>query len=272
MMVVSQRKGTGPWLSAALLLCACLCGCATSRQAATAPGRHFTFSTDTFAFPNELLWVYHYDTNGNTWTESRVPKPDYTLHCFVVARSAVQFFENARFEPSQPKVDEAGYRRLVRKVVHSSLRKPLPPEQKVVIPGYDNLREFSRQHEHLLKAECGSAWTSYIQRGHWRMVFPFSRANQQSVASHLLETLAENRPAIVHVAKFPQLSINHALVVFACHETASNIVFQVYDPNEPSAPATLRYERGARTFFFPPNKYFRGGSVNIYRVYHAWNY
>ncbi len=277
-MPSEQSKGAqaGPWAglrvyAGALLLCTLLCGCATSHPP-TPSSRPFNFNTDTFAYANELLWVYHYDTNGNTWTESRVPRPNYTLHCFVVARSAAQFFENARFEPERPVADKSTYRRLIRKVVSSSLRHPLPAEKKLLIPGYANLREFSMAHEDLLKEECGSAWESYLQRGHWRMVFPFSRHQQEATAQRLVLTVKENRPAVVHVAKFPQLSINHALVVFAVEETPAALRFSVYDPNEPSQPGVLTYERAARRFYLPPNKYFRGGQVSVYQVYHAWNY
>jgi hypothetical protein len=261
------RAGVG---AVALVLFLFLCGCVSSRPAASAPARGFNFDTDTFAYANELLWTYHYEEGGRTWTETRVPKPDYTLHCFVVARAAAQFFENARFEPSYPPVDESAYRRLIRKVARSSLRRP--PAEKVSIPGYANLREFSNAREKLLKEECGSAWQSYLQRGHWRMVFPFSRKHQDRTAAHLVEAVAKGRPAVVHVARFPKLSINHALVVFRCRESPTEVYFEVYDPNEPAAPSVLMYRRSSRTFCMPANKYFRGGRVNVYRVYHAWNY
>ena len=51
--------------------------------------------------------------------------------------------------------------------------------------GVADLRAFSQAHERLLKDECGSTLESYFQRGHWRMIMPFSRRNQQGFADKL---------------------------------------------------------------------------------------
>src|SRR5262249_38046612 len=154
------------------------------------------------------------------WVHNRrEPEPDYTHHCFVVARSARQFFENAKFDPTQPIAGEADYRRLISRVVSVDPSHPLPDSKKIVIPGYANLHEFSAAQEHLLKAQCGGAWQSYFQRGHWRIMFPFSRAHQERTAKQFLTDLRENRPPVVHVIRFPQLTINHAVLIFDAKET-----------------------------------------------------
>src|ERR1700744_3526785 len=62
--------------------------------------RPFDFHTDSFAYANQLVWEYHYDENGKWVHNRREPPADYTRHCFVVARSARPFFQNARFEAS----------------------------------------------------------------------------------------------------------------------------------------------------------------------------
>src|SRR6185369_2464339 len=153
-------------------------GCASPGKLPPPQTRLFDFQKDTFAFANELVWVYEYDANGNWTTHNRDPKPTYSLHCFVLARSARQFFLNARFDPNLPVADEASYRHLIRQVVASSPRKRRAEDRKIVIPGYADLRTFSRENENLLKSECGGGWQSYFQRGHWRMIFPFSRSHQ----------------------------------------------------------------------------------------------
>ena len=201
-------------LCALLALCF-VCGCCTTKTAPTASVRRFDFQRDTFSFPNQLLWEYFYDTNGNWVTRDRDPKPTYWQHCFVLASASKQFFMNARFAPEKPVADEKTYRRLIRRVVSTSPRHALDEAHKIELPGYSDLRSFSREHEQLLKDNCGAAWHSYFQRGHWRIVFPFSRKEQQQMSKQLLARLGKNEIAVIHVVRFPQLTINHALVLFA---------------------------------------------------------
>jgi hypothetical protein len=256
-----------------LLLLAALLGggCASPKPHGFA--RPFKFGEDTFAYANELVWEYEFDdATGKTTHRERVPPPKYTHHCFVVARAAKQFFQNARFDPSQPRADEATYRKLVREVVSVAPRKVLPETRKVVIPGYTNLFTFSRDWERVLQEECGGAWRSYFQKGHWRMIFPLTRAHQERMSRQLMDSLRRNRPAVVHVVRFPSLAINHSLVVFDAVALGEKIVFQVYDPNHPEKPSPLTYDRAARRFDLPRNPYFIGGRVEVYEIYHAWNY
>ena len=254
-----------------LCLTLVLCGCSTSRTAGSVSGRPFVFKQDTFAYANELVWEYHFDPAKRTTThERRQPPPTYTHRCFVVARSAKQFFLHATFDASQPIAKESTYRRLIRQVLSRSPRSA--SGEKVLIPGYANLYAFSEAQEPLLKSECGGAWQSYFQRGHWRMIFPFCRAHQEKMAEQLVKSVKRSRPAVVHVVRFPSLSINHALVLFDAAEIENKILFQTYDPNEPDKPATLIYDRETHTFELPANSYFIGGRVDVYEVYYAVNY
>src|SRR5256885_12764931 len=196
-----------------LALAVCLAGCSTPRPQNQA--RQFNFHEDTFAYANQLVWEYNFDpVTGRATHHATVPKPNYTHHCFVVARSTHQFFENARFDPAAPMVNDDTYRHLIRKVVASNPRHPLPAAQQIIIPGYSNLFTFSRARESLLKEECGPACQSYFQRGHWRMVFPLSRSHQERMARQFACGLDSGRVPVVHVVRFPQLSINHAMVLF----------------------------------------------------------
>jgi hypothetical protein len=248
------------------LLIILFAGCA-SPGPAPAKARRFDFSKDTFAYANGLVWEYRYDENGKWVTRRRDPRPAYSQHCFVVSRSACQFFENASFQPGMPKVDDQTYRLLIRRVVNTSLKTPLNEEQKIIFPGYPDLRSFSKEHEKLLQSECGGAWRCYFQRGNWRMIFPFSREEQAHVAEQLQQELEQRGAKVVHVVRFPQLTINHAVLLVAAKPNPNGIEFLTYDPNEPDAPVTLSYWRDTKTFYLPPNAYFPGGRVDIYPIY-----
>ena len=262
-------KFQGLWRLSFCALVFVVCGCAHQQFVGTRP---FNFQTDSFSYANELVWDYHFDANGKWVHQRHEPPPDYTHHCFVVARSARQFFENATFDATKPVATPETYRRLIRRVVSVDPSHPLPDAKKIVIPGYANLREFSAAQEQRLKDECGGAWQSYFQRGHWRMVFPLSRAHQARMVERLLGDLKQNRPPVVHVVRFPQLTINHSVLLFDAKETEKEILFSVYDPNRPDSPKTMTYDRATRTFSFPGNDYWPGGRVDIYEIYRSWNY
>ena len=266
----SDTQTFGPWLGLSwILLALVFCGCAGAIKCSSRPP--FVFKQESFAFANELVWEYHFDPDtGRMGHKRREPPPTYTHRCFVVARSARQFFQHAQFDPSLPVADEATYRRLVRRVISSSPRREA--KEKIIIPGYTNLHAFSQAHEHLLKRECGGAWQSYFQRGHWRMLFPLSQDHQERMARQLSDSLGRDGMAVVHVVRFPSLSINHALVLFDLKERENEMQFAVYDPNSAEQPTQLVYDRLARRFRFPANDYFVGGRVDVYEVYNAWNY
>ncbi|MEO5802104.1 MAG: hypothetical protein ABIR24_01135 [Verrucomicrobiota bacterium] len=244
-------------------------GCATANLERASRPRVFDFEKDSFGYPNELVWEYFFDTEGKWKSRRREPKPDYTHHCFVVAHSAKQFFQNAQFVPEKPLVDEVAYRELVHQVVS---RGDPSNGRKIIFPGYANLREFSLAEETLLKEECGGAWKSYFQRGHWRMMLPFSRRHQKATSKSLIESIARNRLAVVHLVRFPQLTINHAIVLFDFRDSGQGIEFDVYDPNKPDQPGKLTFDRVSQTFKFPANDYFIGGKVNVYEIYRSCFY
>lgn len=255
-----------------LLLALGAAGCASSARDASF-ARPFVFGHDNFSYANDLMWVYYKDpATGKMRHKDREPSPDYTHHCFPVARSARQFFQHARFDPTLPVVDERTYRRLIRQVVKTSPRKLLKPEEQIVIPGFPDLFAFSQAHEKLLKQECGGAWQSYFQRGHWRMIMPFSRNHQSRTAARFQESIRRNRPLVVHVVRFPSLVINHAIVIFDVREKDGVLEFAVYDPYDPLKPATLTFVPKERRFYFPANDYFVGGRVDAYEVFCSWNY
>jgi hypothetical protein len=235
--------------------------------------RRFEFERDTFAFANELVWEYRLDSTGQKMVSRRNdPPPAYAHRCFVLVRSARQFFYHARFDATLPLADEATYARLAREVVSRDPRAVSPEAARVVVPGYPSLRAFSQAQTAALKANCGGAWQSYVLRSHWRMVMPVSRRHQERMALQLVRSLPKRRAAIAHLFRFPQLTINHGIVLYDLAETEIGLRFTVYDPNAPGQPTELNYHRAARKFYFPRNHYWAGGELNVVETYCGWFY
>jgi hypothetical protein len=233
--------------------------------------RQFELARDAFAFANQTYWEYHFPVAGGKTTFSRrEPKPDYAHRCFVLTRAARQFLFHARFDPTQPAGDDPACRRLVRQVMSRPVRAPCEAGKQIIIPGYADLRAFSGARERLLKAECGGAWRSYVLRSHWRMIFPISRAHQARTASSLAAALGRRFSPIIHLVRFPAVTINHSMLLFAAMETGRGIDFQAYDPNNPRQPASLSFDAGLRTFRLPPNHYWAGGELDVIEVYRSW--
>ncbi len=233
--------------------------------------RRFDFWRDSFAFANELVWEYHFDsTTGKTLFRPRQPRPDYSHRCFVLVRAARQFLYHAAFNPAERPADDATYRRLIRQIMARSPRRAAGPGSQILIPGYESLRQFSREKAELLKAECGGAWRSYFLRSHWRMVFPVSRRHQQRTVEQLAADLNAGLAPIAHLVRFPALTINHGMILFDRVENGSEVEFLAYDPNDPDEPSRLTYERATNQFSLPRNRYWAGGGLNIIHIYRGW--
>jgi hypothetical protein len=104
------------------------------------------------------------------------------------------------------------------------------------------------------------------------MVLPFTRRHQARVAAGFLAAIRRNDSPVAHILRFPQLTVNHAILLYDARESGGEIVFSAYDPNHPERPTTLTYDRATRAFSFPANNYFPGGRVNAYQVYHRAMY
>ncbi len=232
--------------------------------------KSFHFEQDSLSFANELDWIYRPNPVTGKMDFTHVePEPDYIHRCFVVVKTAKQFFLHASFDATAPKADEKTYRALIRQVLALSPRDLKPGEQRIVIPGYANLRSFSAAWPALIKDEAGGSWHSYVQLGNWRMILPFPRSGQEETAERLLAEVRANWPPIIHIVTFPTITINHAVLLYDARETGHLIEFSVYDPNHPEAPGVITYDRSIRTFNFPATNYFADGPVNVYEVYHG---
>lgn len=259
---MSGRTGV---VVAALLLAAA--GLLDAGRASADPGtRRFDFAHDTFAYTNDLYWRYD-GADARAAEPARSGPVEFGQRCIGLVRSARQFFRAARFSADADPVSEEEYRARVRAVLRSDPRADAPASAPVLIPGYPDLRSFSRAHERLLKQELGGRIDSYLQRGNWRMILPFFRRGQRSTAETLLERLRRGSLPVVRVVNFPVIDINHALLVFAAEPGPGRIRFLAYDPNDADRPVALDFDRASARFRLSPTAYFAGGSVNVYEIF-----
>ena len=244
-------------------------GCATCEQRGERP---FVFGQDNFAFTNELVWLYEFGTNGSVTTHEVEPAPENPHRCFPVLRGAREFFYHARFVPELTKVDGNEYRELISEIIDRNSRCPSEAEDRITIPGYANLHDFSADYPEMIRKECGGSWRSYLQRGNWRMLFPVTNRGERKTARDLLEGVRAGRLPIIHIHRFPDVRLNHAILIFGAEERGGEIHFSAYDPNNPQRPAELRFDKGKDAFIFERNQYFAGGTVKVYEVYRGWFY
>jgi hypothetical protein len=242
--------------------------CACSRSA----GRPFALGKDSFAFRNHLQWTYEFRENGEAVTRDVEPPAKYPLRCFPMTRTAREFFYHAEFAPELPKVSADEYAVLVKKVVRRNSRCPSEPGKRIVIPGYADLSSLSADYEPIFRRYSGGPRQSYFQRGNWRMIFPVPKWQNRRTARRLGEEINGGRTPIIHVYRFPDVSLNHSLLLYRAERNGPRTLFRAYDPNDPSRPAELVFDAERSTFLFERNQYFAGGWADVYEVYRGWCY
>jgi hypothetical protein len=246
-----------------LLLAVAVSGCASVAPIDVAvrrpsPPDVLRFGVDTFAFPNESR------TNNPG-------KPDlYANYCFVMARGVIQFQRFARFDPLAPRLTGDDYAERVKQVVaYAPWRDPLPPDDRVVIPGYASLHEFSRDQEAAVKAGLVGRFWTLVHWTNWRVVFPMPRWQQERVAREALTEVGEGRPVQLLVTNFPTWELNHTVVAYAYQlDPAGNVLFTVYDPNDPREPGRVTFDRSERQFQASRLYDTHVGPIRAFRMYY----
>ncbi len=254
-------------LAATLLLG--LTGCATCERSA---GRPFIVGQDNFAFANELKWVYEFKEDGSFTPRDVEPEPERPHRCFPMVRAAREFHYHARFDATLPRTIESEYRRLVREVFARNSRCPSEPGARIVIPGYADLFAFSAEHQQLLRDQIGGSWRSFYQRGNWRMIFPITDRQERKTAHELFEEVQAGRLPIIHIYRFPDVRLNHGILIHGAERRDEGFVFAAYDPNNPGRSAELKFDGAADAFIFERNQYFAGGPIKVYEVYRGLCY
>jgi len=249
-------------LIALLLTAACAfprAGGLPSEDGARVAATDFAFVRDTFAFPNEI--------------RSRHPhvKDLYANYCFVLARGLRQFFLFARFDPTAPKLTPAGYTERVRELAaRPPWHSPLPPEARVVIPGYANLRDFSRAEEAAVKTGLGGRFWTFVHWTNWRVSFPMTRGQQTRVAEEIAEELDRGRLVQLLITNLPSWELNHTVVAFAYRRTGSTVELTVWDPNNPYDPGLITFEATRRRFWATDVYDTEPGPIRVFRMYFSW--
>ena len=233
--------------------------------AALAP-RPFVYPDDTFAFKNETIWNY---VNGRPQTETRAQgQREYTGRCMVLARASVQFWKFARFAPAAAPLPADQLAIRIRQVCARPVWLPaLAPRDRIVIPGYANLREASAKMTNVFQANIGLGWPFYFRAGNIVIASWVSRAMEDRLNAEIDHDLQMNTPTIIWVYRFPSLKMNHVVVVYTGRRDASGYHYLVYDTNYHDAAKHLDYDPQTRTFSFEPVYYFKGGPVTVRSIY-----
>ena len=247
-----------------LFLAITLTGCATAGHLETAMGRPapvpvLHFGVDTFAFRNESR-------------AKNAGKPDlYANYCFVMARAITQFHHFARFVPEAPRVTSAEYIELVRQVTsRSPWNDPLPLEERVAIPGFASLYELSATEEHAVKVGLPGRFWGWVHWTNWRVTFPVTRAGQERVVVETLAEIQAGRPVQLLVTNFPVVELNHTVIAYDYRVYEGRFLeLRVYDPNDPTKPGSIAFDRVERRFFASDVFDTNPGDIRAFRMYHT---
>jgi hypothetical protein len=230
--------------------------------------RPFKYLTDTFSFANETVWNYVDGSLKSDSPDAKAKKRDYTRRCFVVTRAAVQFWKFARFDPNAPPLTNDDLVGRIRQVTERSVWLPaLAKDQRIVFPGFANLRGISAANPSIFQANIGEGWPVYFRAGNMPIVVPIGRDTESELNREIYHDLQMNYPTIVWLYKFPDLDINHVLVVISGRHEGGKYHYQVYDPNYTNGPKNLDYDEASRTFAYQRTFYFKGGPVEARAIY-----
>ena len=230
------------------------------------PPRPFVYPGDTFDFKNETVWNY---VGGKIEPETdKDHVREYTRRCFVLSRASVQFWKFARFEPQADPLPADELARRIREVCERSVWLPaLPEKQRVIIPGYRNLREASAKMRYVFQANIGRGWPFYFRAGNIVIASWVSRAMEDRLNGEIYHDLQENTPTIIWVYRFPSLKMNHVVVIYKGVRDATGYHYRVYDTNYRDADKRLDYDPKTRTFSYEPVYFFKGGPVTVRSLY-----
>jgi len=244
---------------------------ASPRPSTTTPA--FRFDRDTFAFANRTVFEYR---EGRPYARKKSNQRGdvYKRRCFVLCRTATQFYKFARFDPRRAPLDDKALAARIRSVTRQQAwAAPLPEDQRVVFPGYANLREMSNARGKVLRANIGLGWTVYLRPSNGRIVYQHDPRYQEEMHAKLNESLARGQVFVAYLSTFPRITVNHAILVYKRKSLSPGTGIEryaAYDPNHPEAPRELTWSGKTRAFAYQKDVDFVGGFVRVYQVYGKW--
>ena len=218
----------------------------------------FSFDRDTFAFPNDI--------------RAFAPEREdlYANYCFVLARGMRQFFLFARFDPTAARLDHRGYVDVTRQVVaRMPWRAPIPSADRVVIPGYADLRTFSSAEASAVKEGLGGRLWTFVHWTNWRVALPLTRDHQAAVLDEIQGDLAAGRLVQLLITNWPIPELNHTVVAFASRTNGAGIELSIWDPNEPARPGIITFDTAARRFWSTRVYATRPQVIRVFRMYYS---
>ncbi|HEY4285129.1 MAG TPA: hypothetical protein VGM62_18850 [Chthoniobacterales bacterium] len=232
----------------------------------------FRFDRDTLSFTNSTVFEYHEGVARLRKSGAeKEPTPRYTRRCFVMCRTAVQFTKFARFDPRGARLNDKELAERVRQLTRHAVWKPaLPVSERVVFPGYKNLRQLSHERGWVLQKNIGLGWPTYARIGNYRMFYNHSTKYQIRTHEQLNEALGRGELFVAYLSDFPTLHINHAVLVYGRKPASSKNKgdrYNCYDPNHPDGPRELVWLPDKQEFNFEKDQEFVGGFARVFRVY-----
>jgi len=239
---------------------------------ASVVGSEFRFDRDTFAFQNATVLKYQ---DGIAFfrpkSEADDPANKYTRRCFVMTRTVMQFHKFARFDPRAAPLNDQQLAARIRTVVHlEPWREPLADNQRIVFPGYANLREISNARAQVFQDNIGSGFITYFRPSNIRMVFLQSPGYQEKTHANLDAALSRGDVFVAYLSTYPKMSINHSVLIYGRKKSHLGDELEryfVYDPNHTEAPRELTWSPCEHAFAYQKDIDFIGGFVRVYQSY-----
>jgi hypothetical protein len=261
----NSRTAAGVWQLGAFVALVLL------RSSATASD--FRFDRDTVGFANSTVFEYREGHPSLRQRQKGEPKR-YTRRCFVLCRTTTQFQKFARFDPHASPLDDTALAARIRSVTRrAAWGKPLPTNQRVVFPGYANLRAMSKARREVVRANIGLGWPTYLRLGNIRMLYVHDSSYHKETHANLNAALARGELFVAFLTTYPRLSINHAVLVYKRKPASQNDGidrYLVYDPNHPESPRELTWSSRDSAFAYQKDWDFIGGFVCVYQLYGKW--
>ena len=237
----------------------------------TAGASDFRFDRDTVGFANATVFEYREGHPSLRRPREKGEPKRYTRRCFVLCRTAMQFHKFARFDSHAPPLDDNALAARIRNVTRrAAWEKPLPTSQRVVFPGYANLRAMSDARREVVRRNIGLGWPTYFRIGNYRMLFEHDSNYHKETHANLDAALARGDLFVGFLTTYPRLSINHAVLVYQRKPFSQNDGIEhylVYDPNHPESPRELTWSPSTHSFAYQKDWDFIGGFVHVYQIY-----